>query len=410
MDIDITKKEIFEEIFQTYKVGISIINMNNYIEFENSNTLASNPFISLNSSLLDEMSQSLAILNSNQWYTFETKLFENYSIMRLNLEDVTDKIILTGPILTKKYEEEFIKFNLIQNGHVNSHEVYLNHYRTVPVLTYKERQFIYKLIYFTLTGKTYHEPILSMELNSSFTNSINAFETNDFSSHLKSSDKFDMQAENMIMVSIKEGSPTKLDEYFELLANNDSSVLANESVLRSAKNKAIASITMAGRASIDGGLEHNMAFTLSNHFIQKVENTTSLQDIKKLIISVFKTYAELVSKAQVNGLSKYVIKTIHYIEQNIHDHILISDISHAIGLSESYLSKLFKIETGISIKKFITNKKLELAKKYLTFSNLEISEISTRLGFVDQSHLTKLFKSHNKTTPLAYRLNRPIDK
>ncbi len=78
----------------------------------------------------------------------------------------------------------------------------------------------------------------------------------------------------------------------------------------------------------------------------------------------------------VYPLSKPVIQCIDYIYSNIKERITIADLAAYTGLSESYLSRVFKQNLGVSISDYIREKKIEKATHLLRYSDKPISRYS----------------------------------
>jgi len=74
-----------------------------------------------------------------------------------------------------------------------------------------------------------------------------------------------------------------------------------------------------------------------------------------------------------------------------------------VGISETYLSKLFKKETGTSVSAYIRSRRIEAAQNMLKFSEYSYEEISNHLCFSSQSHFTSIFKKETGCTPKVYR-------
>ena len=72
-------------------------------------------------------------------------------------------------------------------------------------------------------------------------------------------------------------------------------------------------------------------------------------------------------------------------------------------LNETYLSKLFRKETGLSISEYIRNKKIEEAMALLRYSEKTSIEIATDLGFSSHSYFISVFKKVCGMTPKEYR-------
>ena len=106
----------------------------------------------------------------------------------------------------------------------------------------------------------------------------------------------------------------------------------------------------------------------------------------------------------------YRIETLlEYIETNISRNLSLNKISNALGLSSSYLSTLFKKETGITFSEYTKSIKIRHAKILLKSSMLEINEIVFELGYKNISNFYRDFKSVENLTPLEYRKNNEIN-
>ena len=93
---------------------------------------------------------------------------------------------------------------------------------------------------------------------------------------------------------------------------------------------------------------------------------------------------------------------LHFLSE-YHTNITLSDLAEHFGRSKSHISHMFKKETGISLRAYCNNLKLEDAKKLLLKTDLPITEIALNVGFNDTSYFIQLFKSKFKITPLQYR-------
>ncbi|WP_312371053.1 AraC family transcriptional regulator [Lachnoclostridium sp.] len=91
------------------------------------------------------------------------------------------------------------------------------------------------------------------------------------------------------------------------------------------------------------------------------------------------------------------------IQTSYHQDIHIETIADNMHLNRSYLSALFKQETGRSIKQYLQNYRLTRAESLLTSTNLPIYEISYSVGFQDPMYFSRLFKSTLGITPSQYR-------
>ena len=77
--------------------------------------------------------------------------------------------------------------------------------------------------------------------------------------------------------------------------------------------------------------------------------------------------------------------------------------SEHVHLNPTYLSELFKRETGTAISQYITDKRMEAAENMLKYSEYSFDEIAQILAYRSQSHFSKVFKKHSGMTPGEYR-------
>lgn len=96
-------------------------------------------------------------------------------------------------------------------------------------------------------------------------------------------------------------------------------------------------------------------------------------------------------------------QAMRYMDLHYHDDIQISDIAHSVGVHPNYLSLLFKEEIGISPKKYLTNLKINKAKKLLVESDDPINVISSSVGFADALAFSKFFRKELGISPSEYR-------
>lgn len=188
-------------------------------------------------------------------------------------------------------------------------------------------------------------------------------------------------------------------------------ILASDK-LRNVKNIGIVVIAIASRAAIKGGLSPEVAFSMSDIYINQIENATSENVSRQITRNAEYEYAKMVNevrieKATMNKFSgqenEHIMAAKNYIFKHLHGKIFVSEIAEALGLNANYLSMLFKEKEGISLKDYILNSKTTLVKNMLTYSAYNYSEISYYLGFASQSHLGKVFKEKTGMTLSQYR-------
>lgn len=94
---------------------------------------------------------------------------------------------------------------------------------------------------------------------------------------------------------------------------------------------------------------------------------------------------------------------LDYVKLHIAENIKVTDIAQHFGYNAKYLSHLFAEFTGMSLKQFILNQKMDTASFMLTDSNQSINDIARALGFSDSHNFSRTYKRVTGLTPSEYR-------
>lgn len=173
--------------------------------------------------------------------------------------------------------------------------------------------------------------------------------------------------------------------------------------LRNSKNMFIAGITLFTRAAIEGGVPEETAYALSDGYIQTVEECTSKSSIEKLSQKAALRFAQEVQKSGMRHYSREIEAAVKYIHLHLHVPVTLEETAEAAGISASYLSRLFKKETGMLFVDYIQKERIEAACNMLTYSDYTAAQISEYLCFSTQSYFIKIFRKYTGTTPAKYK-------
>lgn len=211
--------------------------------------------------------------------------------------------------------------------------------------------------------------------------------------------------EKILLDYVKSGRKDKLTEIlnYSIIGEAELGVLSKRSRLRSLQNLMITGIALTCRAAIEGGLNGETAFTLSDFYIQKLEEQDSIYAILALTEEAIYDFTNRVSEASKELYSTTITICQHYIDNHIYGEITLDQLADFCHLSPNYLSSLFKKEVGISISEYIQLQRINEAKRLLTFTNYPILAIGSLLNFTDQSYFIKIFKKFTNITPKQYR-------
>ena len=107
---------------------------------------------------------------------------------------------------------------------------------------------------------------------------------------------------------------------------------------------------------------------------------------------------------QHNKLRDFYIKeAIHFIEQNFQNHITVEEIASVCGINRSYFGKIFRKSIGRSPQEFLMNYRMVKATELLKLTSLSIAEIGSAVGYENQLHFSRAFKTVYGISPRQWR-------
>ncbi|MDE6026093.1 MAG: AraC family transcriptional regulator [Lachnospiraceae bacterium] len=205
---------------------------------------------------------------------------------------------------------------------------------------------------------------------------------------------------------IKEGNVHKIKQLCqnEPLVTKKGLGKLSDDYLQHMKYHFVVTAALAARYCIEGGMELSQAYGISDFYIQKADKCKTATEISELHCRACVDYAQrMKSLRRAKICSLPVVKCIDYICDSLHTRITVDTLAKHTGLNASYLSCLFKKETGQTISGYIRDKKIETACNMLIYSEYTPVEISSMLAFSSQSYFTEIFRKKTGLTPKKYQ-------
>src|SRR5262245_41893506 len=98
-----------------------------------------------------------------------------------------------------------------------------------------------------------------------------------------------------------------------------------------------------------------------------------------------------------------VSRTIDYLSRHFGEDLTVNGIAETMEISPSHLAHLFRSETGMSVKDYLTRVRVTIAQDLLARTDEKLEAVAARVGFVDTSHLAHDFQRITGRPPSAYR-------
>ena len=173
--------------------------------------------------------------------------------------------------------------------------------------------------------------------------------------------------------------------------------------LRDYKNYSIVLNTIL-RKGAEVGLVHPLHIDkLSSYFARKIETLTSLEQGKTLFTEMIRKYCLLVKNHSLKAYSLLIQKVITRIDTDLTlDHSL-KTYAELLSVHPSYLSSLFRKETGVTLTEYVNQKRVEHGVFLLNTTNMQIQTIAQQCGVSDINYFTRIFKKRIGKTPSEYK-------
>ena len=146
-------------------------------------------------------------------------------------------------------------------------------------------------------------------------------------------------------------------------------------------------------------LVSNMEDGFLDHVLADALNTALAVRITRLFVD-----RSAINLAPSNGMSRERLKRVRdYIEAHLDDRLSLTEMAGVACLSPYHFSRSFKQAVGVSLRRYIIQRRIERAKTLLRRTNQPLSWVAQETGFTDQSHLTTEFRRQIGITPGRFR-------
>jgi len=156
------------------------------------------------------------------------------------------------------------------------------------------------------------------------------------------------------------------------------------------------------------GINIDDIFDEGEVFFKDPSKFWGIEEMKKYIQNYLFTISNIVTAyKQYSPNTKLVNQIIKYLNENYSDNINLNTVADHFKKNNSYLSVLFKKETGIKFVDFLANIRIEQAKKLLLNLDNKVSDIAAQVGYVNPKYFNVVFKKLVGMSPRQFR-NRSI--
>lgn len=180
--------------------------------------------------------------------------------------------------------------------------------------------------------------------------------------------------------------------------------------LRSIKNHSLSMNSMCCLAAEIGGMDAVMSHYQAEKYAILIEEASSEASLLKISDDFLYQYLSPYNRDFSNEYLPLSERVDVYISQNFMNDITVQSIAEKFFLSREHISRIYKKETGNTINQKILEVRVEETKRFLSETQMTVTEIALTVGFNSSQYFSKVFKRLTGLVPTEYREKKNITK
>lgn len=174
-----------------------------------------------------------------------------------------------------------------------------------------------------------------------------------------------------------------------------------EGTLYQQKNKMIVLNTLLRKAIEPSKVHPYYIDAISSKYSRIIEEANEVPN--EMMWQMTRDYCAYVRRYSLKEYSPAVQKVMNYVNLNVAEPLTLKSLADMCFISPSYLSALFKQETGSTLIDYINTQRVNRAAQLLVQNNHTIAAVAEEVGILDVNYFTKIFKKTLGVTPTRYR-------
>lgn len=174
-----------------------------------------------------------------------------------------------------------------------------------------------------------------------------------------------------------------------------------EGTLYQQKNKMIVLNTLLRKAIEPSKVHPYYIDAISSKYSRIIEEANEVPN--EMMWQMTRDYCAYVRRYSLKEYSPAVQKVMNYVNLNVAEPLTLKSLAAMCFISPSYLSALFKQETGSTLIDYINTQRVNRAAQLLVQNNHTIAAVAEEVGILDVNYFTKIFKKTLGVTPTRYR-------
>ena len=284
--------------------------------------------------------------------------------------------------------------------HIKQHEIY-DALQKIPVVSgrriHEAAEFLYVLLYQT----TDLDPEIVQWRRQRSTQQSQIGQVIQETKLLDSEETYPYEMECQLIAKVKIGDRTGAKEILNSLLGKI--MFHNPGNINLLKARLVELLSVLSRAAAMGGVDINTLLSKNLEYINKVLTIDTQEDICVWISHALDNFTESVYSSQDSRKMTQLKPAIELMQYNYDQPLMLADMAKAAHLSVSRLAHLFREQVGITPMDFLTNVRIDHAKRMLLTTDNNCTRICYDVGYNNQSYFTRVFKQIVGLTPREFR-------
>ena len=138
-------------------------------------------------------------------------------------------------------------------------------------------------------------------------------------------------------------------------------------------------------------------------YLSRIGSVSNIRDATRLIGQMVADYCDCVSDHALDHYSPLIRRVLDHIHLNLDSPLSLRSLALLCNVNPSYLSKLFRSETGMTLTEYINHYRIQRSIPLLRCTEMSIAQISETVGFLDENYYARVFKRVMGQPPKTYR-------
>jgi len=208
--------------------------------------------------------------------------------------------------------------------------------------------------------------------------------------------------ENELMQAVSQGLGHKAEQ---MLAGISAATVERRQAdpVRELQNYCIVINTLLRKAAERGGVHPFHLDRASSAYAWRIGQLSQMEAGKELVTEMFLEYCRLVSGRALARYSQVVQRVILQIDADPAGDLSLRALAQRQNINASYLSDLFRRETGKTLTEYVSQRRVEEALRLLAGTSLQIQTVAQYCGIPDVNYFARVFKRYTGVSPREYR-------